>query len=999
ARHGVAACAVVAGVSGGGKSRLLAEFAARVSERGVWVLRGGGVEGAAQHPLQVLVGVVEGIVAEASLDPDLRDRLIAELAAAAPTLRDVLPGLSEVLPAVDGGPHFGEHARARAVSAITTLLTTLGSVDRPVVVMLDDCQWADELTVEVLTSFARDAQHGALPAHLALVVALRPEDVTADHPLLTSPGLPVVDLPPLDAVEVAEVVRSMAGDVPPELPALVDELSRGEPLMIGAVLRGLVESGALAPTPEGWELTAPSDGFQASQESAAILGRRISLLDGVTRRVLQAGAVYGRSFTLTAVAPLTGLSLGQAERAVRQAEERGLVWDAGDRFTIVHDRLRSSLLADIEPGNLSTLHRRIAEQIEAVEPNRAFELAHHFDAGGHAERALPYALRSAAIARSQHDLELAERNYRIAERGMASGSSAASFEVSEMLGEILMLRGRYDESADRFERARALAANDIAVARMEGRLGELVFRRDDLEGAAAHLETGLAILGERIPRRSVTVVLSLTWELLRRMLRGLPGRRTGGPAPTEKDLLRAHLYTQLQYPRWFKSQRMETMWLMVRQVNVAERCPNTRQLAHAYGVWGGALALTVPFLWKRGLRYTEISESISKAHHDVRGQGHAKSMRTCVLHAAGRYGEAEIVAAEAIKLLGEYGDRWETSFAARNRSMCLYRIGRMQEALEEASRVHRIGVDLGDANAEVTALEVLAKATDGRVRTAQTQRALRRQGADIEVRIASLQADALRLRHDGDLSGAISRLEHASGIVRRARPTNSYLVPALAWLATVRREAAERELLPAARRRALWKARRDARRAVRYARMFRNDRPHALRERGLVSALLGNSWRARRLLQRSIDVATDRAAWGELAQTRAEAERLGLELLIPIEAERATPWDSGRAERADLGLADRFEALLESGVRLAAADSDREIVAAVREVAVSLLRADSCRVVGLTSAWNRSQVDPSLAAAVDTLAALGRPIVVAPAAELTPPELAALVPAGARSAL
>src|SRR5262249_10164700 len=152
---------------------------------------------------------------------------------------------------------------------------------------------------------------------------------------------------------------------------------------------------------------------------------------------------------------------------------------------------------------------------------RGFELAHHFDAAGHAERALPYALRSAEAARTQHDLELAERNYRIAERGLDAARVSTSFEVSEALGEILMLRGRYDEAAERFERARALAQNAIGVARMEGRLGELVFRRDDLEGAAAHMETALTILGERIPRGRFWVTLGLAKELARRAVRGL----------------------------------------------------------------------------------------------------------------------------------------------------------------------------------------------------------------------------------------------------------------------------------------------------------------------------------------------------------------------------------------------------------------------------------------------------------------------------------------------
>jgi two-component system sensor kinase len=962
---GAAAFVVLEAGSGGGKSSVLTEFCQRASASGARIFRGQGIERSAPQPLQMLAGIVDDLVENTDTLPAFRSELVSRLGVAAGPLCAALPRLCEVLEGPTPPPATSEaHARVRLVRALITLLDSLGDVSRPAVIALDDCQWADELTLEVLEAWVKESiEDGSSPHHVLIIAAVRADSTTPFERLAAQEGAERLPLPPLDDDQIRQVIESMAGPVPPEAARVVAELSRGNPLMVSAVLRGLVEANALAPSDRGWRFAPAPGHWQASRQAATLLARRFALLDPATRELLDAGAVLGSAFALDLAALLVNQNGDTALEAIKQATERHLVWDRGaGQFAFVHDRLRTSLLMQLEPGKLGDLHRRAAEVLELRQPELIFDLSYHFDAAGESQRALAYSIRSAEAARVRHDFELAERQYRMAERGMNEASGEVQCRILEALGQLLMLRGHYDESAKRFEAARALANDDISVARIEGQLGELVFRRDDLDGAGRHIEAGLRVLGEWFPTgRRVYLIGQIIREVLRRCLPSrFRERRAATPAEVQRDRLRAHLYTQLQYPRWFDGRRLETLWLMLRQVNIAERCPGTTELAHAYAVWAGALALTLPMTWRRALRYIDRSLEIYQRLGDLRGEGHAASMRACVLHSGGQYQDACESAGEGVQILGQFGDRWELGFAARNRAVCLYRLGRLTHARNEAQRLLDIGFETGDEHAKVTALEVLAKASDGRVPAALTQAALGDHGRDIELTVAALQTESLRLRNSGRLREAITALTEAADLVRRAQPTSTHLVPVFAWLATLHREHAERPLLPHVRRRRLKRALRSSRRAARYGRIYPNDQPHALRELGIVHALSGHRRRARWHLTRSYRAAQKRQAAAELVQTRLQFERLEIPHEVwaqEVELPEASAVSAERSEAAEWGLADRLTSLLDAGVRLAAADSSESIAQAINDIALSLLRAERCRLVGLTKDWGLETAD------------------------------------------
>jgi signal transduction histidine kinase len=841
------------------------------------------------------------------------------------------------------------------VEALVALLDALGSPEQPAVVVLDDCQWIDELSVRVLLEWqSTEDAATARRSHVLILVAARVDELPADHALHTLSAATRIQLKPLTPDQIRQVVESMAGQIPAEAFDVVLSLSGGSPFMVLAVLRGLVESEALAVTGDGWRFEPSTAGVQASRQSAAFLTRRLELLGVDSRRLLTAGAVLGRDFDLGLAAVLAEQSAADARIAIAPAVHRNLVWHTdGRRFRFVHDRLREAFLESLSPTELAGLHRHAAEHMEAEDPERAFELSYHFDAGGQPDRALPYAVTSAESARTRNDLELAERQYRIAERGALGADPGTRRRILVSLGQVLMLRGAYDEAGGRLESALTLAGGGFEAARIQGELGELAFKRDDLEDASRWIEQALRMLRQPVPRRAPSFAVHAMWELTVRWARRLRRRRP--PEDASRELLTAHLYARLLYA-WFFSRRgtLATAWVMIRQVNAGERCPPSRELAHAYGLYGGGMAVSCPLFSRRGLRYVDRALALHQERSDPWGEGHALSMRTLALYAAGRFAEGARDADGSMQLLKRSGDPWELYWASFHRALCLYRLGDLQGAVAQARVTHRAAVAVGDAQAEATTLEVWARATDGQL-PAEVLGVARGWGSrDIQTVTALLQAEAVCHRAAGRPGEAIASAEQAVHLARRSRTMNAYLVPALPLLGTLYREAFEAAQLPRPRRRMRRKAVRAVRRARRFARVYRNERPHALRESAMLAALRGRPRRSRRLFGLSLAEAERLQARAELAETLRLRARIGLALDWPTAADDRVRADEiltsispagGAVHRATLGLAERFEALLAAGGPVVSAGSSTAIAHAVKSAALALLRPETCWIV------------------------------------------------------
>jgi len=999
ARRGAAGYVSVEAEAGEGKTRLLDELHSSAASAGAWVLRGRGATATATHPTDLLAGVTREIVARARADPTLAARLGGRLGDRREAAVVALPALVEVLgpraKAPLGPERFGLR---RTVDALSTLTAALGTRERPAVIILDDAQWADEVTLALLERWLAPGPGADDPGEASFVlcvVGFRPEDVPASSPLHRASPEERVRLAPLPSDDVRRLLLSMAGPLPEEAVSLVSHLAGGNPFLAAATLEGLVESGALAADASGWR--ARPEGMavaRTSRRAALTLAARIERLPDEARSALSIGAVLGREIAADAVAALAGEAVEGTLAALEEARRRHLLFALGEgRFAFVHDQVREALLEALPDETRSRIHRAAARRIEdggrgAAEP---FDLAWHLDRAAEPERALPHAIAAAEAARRSFAFEIAETYYRIAERGAAAADGETRRRVAEGLGEVLLFRRRFDEATRWLEAARALAGDALARARIEGKLGEVALGKGETGVAALAFERALEALGRRVPRGRAGRYAGLGAQLVRQAMHTVLGRAVGRAPPgeiEEADRLAIDFYIRLAHAYSFDRPPSAFLWAHLAGLNLAERRPGTAEVARAYGDHVNIL-IHIP-LHRRAIAYGARGSALARDAGDPAVEAHVDTWYGSALLFAGEVGRALPVLASARRAAIRSGDPYRGYAATIMMAVGSAFAGRAAEGAEMARGLCELGAAEGLDHAHAFGIYVWSWASGGRVPEPLIASTLAGPGGGAATRGCALAADGIRILREGRLDEAAARLEEA---LRVHRPiSRSWVVPIEAsFLATARRRAAEATSpLDPRRRRALVRiARAAGKLALRYSRAHPIVRPHALRERALVAVLEGRPRRARRLLDESIalarrcglpiEEALARLArahagaalgWPEAAEDAAAGRRGlrdgGTDAVWMLGSEEGTP--SPAATPITPALADRFESLLAIGREIATAPTHAALIRRVEEAGRTLLRGDACRVLGVGDRPSEPEVEPLVRAAVEAVA-------------------------------
>lgn len=383
---------LLGGDAGVGKTRLLAELAARAETAG-W---------------QVLVGhcVDSGEVALPYLP---FTEVFGLLAARTPTvvraLIDAHPPLARLLPArrMDQA-HAADADRLDRVELLESVHAGFDDLgrDTPVLLIVEDAHWADRSTRELLTTlFTRGFQH-----QVSVAVSYRADDLHRRHPLRASvaewgrlPSVTRLTVPPLADTAVRELVGTV----------LVSPLPEQE-------LRGIVERS------EGnaffAEELAAAAGLSARlpEQLADLLLIRMEGLDDDARRTVRAAAVAGRSVTHELLACITGLDRDRLDRAIRTAvEARILVPAPPTRYAFRHALMAEAVYDDLLPGEREHLHGRYTEVLGSGQvPATAAELARHARAARDRPVALAASIRAGDEAMAVGGPEDAAHHYELA---------------------------------------------------------------------------------------------------------------------------------------------------------------------------------------------------------------------------------------------------------------------------------------------------------------------------------------------------------------------------------------------------------------------------------------------------------------------------------------------------------------------------------------------------------------------------------------------------------
>ncbi|MDR7085775.1 diguanylate cyclase (GGDEF)-like protein/PAS domain S-box-containing protein [Aeromicrobium panaciterrae] len=945
--------------SGGGKTRLLSEVASQASSAGVLQLQGQGVAETGARPFEVLHGFAEDLLSHAAND-DLWDSIREGVGDGAPAIAQVLPLLGPLLGVteeLDAGPeHLGEQ---RSLTVLHQLMNSIGDADHPVLIIFDDCQWADRLTIQLLADVFSD--RAQCPPYVGVIAAFRSEEVSDEHQLRAMPFAQSVQLGRLPARAMRQLCESMAGQLPDEAINTVVRLADGNPFMGAAVLRGLFESGALLSTDRGWQVDeAALIDVQTARRSASFLVRRLELLTEDSIHVLSAGASLGKEFDFMLAAELVQHS-DVAATILQDATRRRLVWidDVTGRCSFAHDKIREALLSRLDYSERRELHSRAADAMLGMEESGAsvFDVAYHLDAAGRHQAALPYALRSAETARTQHALDSALSHYRMAERGVEPEDLETRVVIAEGLGDVLALQGAYDEAEEQLTVAEQMVTDRVHQAEVEGKLGALAFKRGDIPTARRHLEGAMARLDRPVPQVFAWLLVCLVWELCVQVVHTAAPRLTvrRKPEGREEDFLAMRLHSRLAYLYWFYSGKVTCAWTHLRGLNLAERYPPSAELGQAYSEHA-PVATMVP-LFNRSLKYAKRSQEIRRDRGDIWGQGQSQSFAGVALYAASKFDEAEEASREAIRLLESTGDQWEMNTAGWNLAMCLHRKGQLREAAATAKGVYESAIAIGDQTSAGVGLSVWTRAACGDVDPRLIDAELARESMDASTTAELRLAAGIAAHRAGDLAAAIEHLDLAAETIRTSGLRQEYAAPVACWRATAARTLAEQASPhdPSGYKEAVRKASKAVHSARFWAFSYRNNAPHALREAALIASLRNRPRRRERYLARSLAVAEKQGALYEAALTRLAAAEIRMrrgddhgevvDARLAVYEFQGSVIEDETPEAPSVSLFDRFNTLLSVGRTITAAASMEAVDVAIREAALTLLRGDTCHII------------------------------------------------------
>jgi tetratricopeptide (TPR) repeat protein len=569
--HAASSAVLLSGPNGRGKSALAVEVLRSIHERDGAVVLHGRCHERESVPYKGLDAMVDALYLHLRRLPayeraSFRPRHLAALERVFPILAGLWPRDLRT-PRARADP---SQIRTQGAAALRDILVRLG--DRlPLVVFIDDFQWADVDSLRVLGELLLPPE----PPTLLLVLAFRDESRTGVLATLTDPDvlrtrIVTLRLEPLAHADAVTLARSLLERRPDRLwsaeeldtgAQLIAEAAAGEPLQIVRAVRAAMGAGEVRSVDE-------------------MLARQIVELPTAALHLLALIALARGPLDESVLLDALGLDMGPELIARLQHEGliRTIAGREGPAFELAHTELAELGIGELEAGQLPALHLALAEALERRGASPQL-LALHFERGGRLDHAAALTAEAADDAAAALAFAKAVELYRRALE--LSSDVAARASLLAKLAEQLPHIGRNDEAArtwielagllpDRAPELRLRAAEQFAIAGSSA-------------AALPLLEEQLHSVGERMPRTKLGALLTFFWNRLRLWLRGAHTelRRAEEIEPSKLRHLDMLLSTSMAFAR---QEFLLAMAIRPRAIRLAFDLGERRRLATLLGI-------------------------------------------------------------------------------------------------------------------------------------------------------------------------------------------------------------------------------------------------------------------------------------------------------------------------------------------------------------------------------------------------------------------------------
>ena len=471
-----------------------------------------------------------------------------------------LPSLDPTLERVTGDAARGG-SKTLLLEELSDFLR-LAAQQRPLVLLLEDLQWADAASWDALEYLITQLESERILLALTFQSGAEDEALERWGRLATRPRHSEIRLTHLTRDDVKRWLEAAmrTGELGRDVLAYVYRHSEGNPLVLTHLMRDLEESGHVARHDAGWQWSPVSE-LPTPVNLGELLARRIARLPDSARAVLDAASALGRESEESLLLECA-LGTAEARQGLEHLLECGLLVPTYDRgratYIVAHDEVARVARARVSPARMAELHGRIARSLAADERHSSAEIAGHFEIANIRIEAHRFALRAADEAVAVHETGAVAELLRAAERNAPDDAALAHVRVR--MASLAEVAGRYEDAealcdqalawyagqgeqvqALRLKRTRALvrmkrglaaqetltellaleaeasAANEdmeraavlLHIAQMHWRLGDLSAAQRVAEEAVAIAERGedVVLLADACNRLAVTIQL------------------------------------------------------------------------------------------------------------------------------------------------------------------------------------------------------------------------------------------------------------------------------------------------------------------------------------------------------------------------------------------------------------------------------------------------------------------------------------------------------------
>ena len=406
AQQGRGQIAAIVGEAGVGKSRLVREFIHSNKTAGSLVLQ----SNSSSYEHAILYRPIVEILADYfKIDArdskrSIRQKVTGKMSTLDFSLQDTIPPVLDLFEVLEDGHPFRaldprEHQRYTSQAVIRLLVAE--SRIQPVVAVVEDIDWKDVLSLDLLGDLVNMAQN----ARVLLIVSYRPPQ---RDPWSNRPNYHQLRIDPLVDESLAEFLSSLLGADPEisTLKSFLVERANGNPFFVEEMVRTLVDACVLAGTRGSYSIARPFSSIEIPPTVQAVLAARIDALPAGEKHLLQEASVIGLNVSFNLLHAISGMAETEIRGLLDSLQASEFVYPT-QLFPDLQYTFKHALTHDVAYGGVlrerrREIHGRVLGAIENVYADRLGEhverLAHHAVQGERREKAVHYLRQAGAKA-------------------------------------------------------------------------------------------------------------------------------------------------------------------------------------------------------------------------------------------------------------------------------------------------------------------------------------------------------------------------------------------------------------------------------------------------------------------------------------------------------------------------------------------------------------------------------------------------------------------------